>query len=73
MLTISHNNQVFKAKIKETDNYQYSVNVFKEGEKMPIFGTRFSVKASISQDIIPFIQNGIAEYQDKNPQILPKH
>lgn len=55
MITIITSGKAYKATLKE-DATGYAINVFAPNEKMPIFGTRFGLKASFEKDMMQWIK-----------------
>ena len=56
MIKIITGGKVYKATLKE-DATGYAVNVFApDDNKMPIFGTRFGLKASFEKDMMGWIK-----------------
>lgn len=55
MINITENGVDYRAELNEKDK-GYTVLVFIKGDKMPLAGTRFGLKASFKNEIMPWIE-----------------
>ena len=56
MITVITGGKAYKATLKE-DKTGFAVNVFAPNEKMPIYGTRFGLRASFEKEIMNWIKS----------------
>lgn len=56
MINITSNGKKYNATLQE-DKTGFSVNVFVFGDRMPIYGTRFGLRASFENEIMPWVNS----------------
>lgn len=69
MITIITGGKPYRATLTE-DKTGFAVNVFAPNDKMPIYGTRFGLKASFENQIMPWVKEKCRKHSAGEVEII---